>query len=143
LYRPIQLEQYTSIHFSETLFLERLVPTIGSVGDAHNNDLAETTSGLFKTECYRIGSPFLPRQPRTLAELEDAVAAWVHWFNTSRLMHRLGLIPPLECETAYNAATSAANPASALTTECASKSGRFRMQRPRLSAAPIRVPALG
>ncbi|MEI8083920.1 MAG: IS3 family transposase, partial [Actinomycetes bacterium] len=104
--------QYTSIHFSETLLLEGLVPSIGSVGDAYDNALAETTIGLFKTECYRIGSPFLPRQPRTLAELEDAVATWVHWFNTSRLMHRLGLIPPLEYETAYYAATSAANPAS-------------------------------
>jgi transposase InsO family protein len=123
LHRLFESGQYTSIHFSETLLLEGLVPSIGSVGDAYDNALAETTIGLFKTECYRLGSPFLPRQPRTLADLEDAVAAWVHWFNSSRLMHRLGLIPPLEYEAAYYAATSAANPASALTPECASKSG--------------------
>ncbi|MHB1166762.1 MAG: IS3 family transposase [Candidatus Nanopelagicales bacterium] len=115
--------QYTSIHFGEALLLEGLVPSIGTVADAYDNALAETTIGLFKTECYRRGSPFLPRQPRTLAELEDAVAAWVHWYNTDRLMHRLGLIPPLECEAAYYAAERATKPASALTTECASKSG--------------------
>ena len=112
--------QYTSIHFGETLLLEGLVPSIGTVGDAYDNALAETTIGLFKTECYRTGSPFLPRQPRTLAELEDAVAAWVHWYNTDRLMHRIGLIPPLEFEAAYYAAQRSANQASALTTECAS-----------------------
>ena len=27
--------------------------------------------------------------------------AWVHWYNTSPLMHRLGLIPPAEAEAAY------------------------------------------
>jgi len=115
--------QYTSVRFAETLLLEGLVPSIGTVGDAYDNALAETTIGLFKAECYRPGSPFLPRQPRTPAELEAAVAAWVHWYNNDRLMHRLGLIPPLECEAAYYAATRSAEPASALTTECASKSG--------------------
>jgi transposase InsO family protein len=65
----------------------------------------------------------MPRPPRTLVELEVAVATWVHWFNHTRLMHRLGLIPPLEYEAAYYAATRSAKPASALTTECASKSG--------------------
>jgi putative transposase len=75
LQRSIELKQYTSIHFRETPFLERLVPSIGSVGDAYNNALAETAIGRFKTECYRIGSQCLPRQARTLAELKDAVPA--------------------------------------------------------------------
>jgi len=115
--------QYTSVHFAETLLIEGLVPSIGTVADAYDNALAETTIGLFKTECFRPGSPFLPRPPRTLADLEDAVATWAHWYNHTRLMHRLGLIPPLEYEAAYYAATRSAEPASALTTECASKSG--------------------
>lgn len=115
--------QYTSIHFAETLLIEGLVPSIGTVGDAYDNALAETTIGLFKTECYRPGSPFMPRLPRTLAELEEAVSAWVHWYNHDRLMHRLGLIPPLEYEAAYYAATNATITVSAHTTEYAPNSG--------------------
>ena len=41
-------------------------------------------------------------RPRTLVQLDDAVSTWVHWYGTQRLMHRLGLIPPLE----YDAATT-------------------------------------
>ena len=33
-------------------------PSIGTVGDAYDNALAETTIGLYKTECIREGSPF-------------------------------------------------------------------------------------
>jgi hypothetical protein len=31
---------------------------------------------------------------RTLADLEEITSAWVHWYNTARLMHRLGRRPP-------------------------------------------------
>lgn len=41
---------YTSIAFAETLVLEGIAAFIGSVGDAYDNALAETTIGLFKTE---------------------------------------------------------------------------------------------
>jgi len=51
--------------------------------------LAETTIGLYKTECLREGSPFRNGPLRTLADLEDITSAWVHSYNTSRLMHRL------------------------------------------------------
>jgi putative transposase len=50
--------QYTAIRFGETLLLEGLIPSVGSVGDALDNALAETTIGLYKTECVRDGSPF-------------------------------------------------------------------------------------
>jgi transposase InsO family protein len=50
--------QYTSMHFTETLQLHSLRPSIGTVGDAHDNALAETTIGLYKTECTRDDSPF-------------------------------------------------------------------------------------
>jgi transposase InsO family protein len=45
--------QYTSVHFTETLMLAGLAPSIGTVGDALDNALAETTIGLYKTECTR------------------------------------------------------------------------------------------
>lgn len=31
-----------------------------------------------------------------LSDLESLTAAWVHWYNTSRLMHHIGPIPPFE-----------------------------------------------
>jgi transposase InsO family protein len=97
------------------LFLKGLTPSIGSVGDAYDNALAETTIGLYKTECVRAGSPFRHGPIHTLADLEEITSAWVHWYNTRRLMHRLGRIPPAEAETAYYAPTDAITPASSHT----------------------------
>jgi len=42
--------QYVSLKFSEELMLEGIRALIGSVGDAHDNALAELTIGLSKTE---------------------------------------------------------------------------------------------
>ena len=50
--------QYTSVHLGETLLLHGMVPSIGTVGDAFDNALAETTIGLYKHECIRADSPF-------------------------------------------------------------------------------------
>jgi putative transposase len=95
--------QYTAIHYGETLMLQGLIPSVGTVGDALDNALCETTIGLYKTECIRKGSPFRTGPIGTLAELEDITSAWVAWYNTSRLMHRLGRRPPAEAEAAYYA----------------------------------------
>ena len=103
--------QYTAVHFGQTLFLEGLIPSIGTVGDALDNTLAETTIGLYKTECIRDGTPFRHGPLDTLADLEEATSAWVHWYNTSRLMHRLGRIPPAEAEATYYATTDPARTA--------------------------------
>jgi Integrase core domain len=83
--------------------LTGLKPSIGTVGDALDNGLAETTIGLYKTECVRAGSPFRTRPIRTLADLEDITSTWVCWYNASRLMHRLGRRPPTEAEAEYYA----------------------------------------
>jgi len=63
-----------------------MVPWIGTLGDAFDNALAETTIGLSEHECTRADSP-LRRGPLQLLELEMMTADWVHWYNTSRLMH--------------------------------------------------------
>ena len=47
--------QYTSIRFAETLMLAGIAPSVGSVGDAYDNALAETTIGLYKAECTATG----------------------------------------------------------------------------------------
>jgi putative transposase len=93
--------QYTSVRFAQTLLLAGLTGSVGSVGDAYDNALAETTIGLYKTECTRSGSPFRNGPIRTLAGLEETTSAWVAWYNTARLMHRLGRRPPAEAEAGY------------------------------------------
>jgi putative transposase len=103
--------QYTAVHFSETLMLAGLTPSIGTVGDALDNALAETTIGLYKTECIRENSPFRHGPLTTLADLEEATSAWVAWYNNDRLMHRLGRRPPAEAEADYYATTATANQA--------------------------------
>ena len=99
--------QYTSVRFGETLSLSGLVPSIGSVGDAFDNALAETTIGLYKTEAVRDDSPFRRGPLHRLTDVELLTADWVHWYNTDRLMHRLGRIPPIEYETIYYATSTA------------------------------------
>jgi putative transposase len=85
------------------LMLAGLKPSIGTVGVALDNALAETTIGLYKAECVRAGSPFRAGPIRTLSDLENITSAWVHWYNTARLMHRLGRRPPAEVEAEYYA----------------------------------------
>ena len=93
--------RYTSVRFAQTLLLAGLTGSVGSVGDAYDNALAETTIGLYKTECTRSGSPFRNGPIRTLADLEEITSAWVAWYNAERLMHRLGRRPPTEAEAGY------------------------------------------
>ena len=103
--------QYTAVHFGETLSLSGLRPSIGSVGDAYDNALAETTIGLYKNECVRADSPFRHGPLRNLGDVEMITADYIGWFNQQRLMHRLGRVPPAEAEAAYYDRTVANQPA--------------------------------
>src|SRR3546814_12684139 len=94
--------QYTAVHFGETLSLSGLRPSIGSVGDAYDNALAETTIGLYKNECIRADSPFRRGPLRNLGDVELITAASVGWFNQQRLMHRLGRVTPAEAKARYH-----------------------------------------
>ncbi len=60
---PTAGTQYTSIAFSEHLHQAQISPSIGSVGDAYDNALAETTIGLYKTECINPGHRSTPGWP--------------------------------------------------------------------------------
>ena len=103
--------QYTAIRFGEALMLAGLTPSVGTVGDALDNALAETTIGLYKTECIRDDSPFRRGPLAFLVDVEEATSAWVHWYNNARLMHRLGRRPPAEAEADHYARPEAADPA--------------------------------
>jgi len=93
--------QYTSVRFAETLMLAGLAGSIGTVGDAYDNALAETTIGLYKSECAQDGSPFRDGPLATLAQVEKITSARAHWYNNDRLMHRTGLRPPAEADARY------------------------------------------
>ena len=95
--------QYTSLRFAQTLLLEGLAGSVGSAGDALDNALAETTIGLYKAECARDGSPFRDGPLRSRGDVDKITTAWVHWYNTGRLMHRTGLRPPAEADAAWRA----------------------------------------
>jgi len=88
--------QYTSIAYTERLAQAGIDPSVGSVGDAYDNALAETVIGLFKTELIKPGGPW-----RTVEQVEIATLEYVDWFNHRRLFEACGDIPPVELEAAH------------------------------------------
>lgn len=88
--------QYTALRYTERLAEVGAIASIGSVGDSYDNALAESTIGLYKTECVKIDGPF-----RTVDELELATLSWVHWFNDNRLHSSIRYLTPIEMEDLY------------------------------------------
>jgi transposase InsO family protein len=95
--------QYTSIRFSETVALEGLVASIGTIGDAYDNAAADTVMGLDKNEAVAKDSPFRAGPLRGLADVEELTFEWLDWYNNRRLHSALGDVPPNEFETNYYA----------------------------------------
>jgi putative transposase len=87
--------QYTSFAFQQELDDHRVLQSIGSVGDAFDNAMAESFVDTFKTELIA------DRVWRTRSQLELAIVEWVAWFNSERLHESLGDIPPVEFEHLY------------------------------------------
>jgi putative transposase len=73
-------------------------PSVGSVGDSHDNALAETINSLFKVDVIHRRSPW-----RSAEAVEFATLEWVDWFNHRRLLEPIGNIPPGEAEARYYA----------------------------------------
>jgi putative transposase len=92
--------QYTSFAFTAHLLEAGLDASIGTVGDALDNALMESTIGLYKTELIKKDGPW-----KNLADVELATASYIQWFNTTRLHTAIGGIPPDEYEAAYYAQT--------------------------------------
>ncbi|WP_183663605.1 IS3 family transposase [Neomicrococcus aestuarii] len=93
--------QYTSIRYTDTLALEGLQPSIGSVGDAYDNAAAETVMGLFKNEAVAKDSPFRSGALKTETDVMEIVFEWVHWYNNERLHSALDHQTPEEYEQTY------------------------------------------
>ena len=92
LRRPVEPGQYTSFDYTQVLDDHRLLQSVGSVGDAYDNALAESFVDSFKTELIA------DRVWRTRARLELAVVEYISWFNHDRLHESLGDTPPVEFE---------------------------------------------
>ena len=88
--------QYTSVRFTDRLLEEGIDASIGSVGDAHDNSLAESINGLFKTELIK------PRRPwRNADHVEAETATYLNWFNNRRLYEYCGDMPPVKLEQIF------------------------------------------
>lgn len=85
--------QYTAIAFTDRLVEVGIDASIGTVGDAHDNSLAESINGLYKAELIKRTGPW-----RDAAHVESATADYLRWFNHDRLYEFCGDMPPIECE---------------------------------------------
>ncbi|NUV72559.1 transposase [Streptomyces sp. CAI-121] len=100
LQRPVESGQYTTLRIAGHLDAAGIGTSIGSVGDAYDNALMESTIGLFKAELIKPGRPL-----RTLSQVELATAKWIDWYCHRRLHGEIGHIPPAEYETNYYCST--------------------------------------
>ena len=87
--------QYTSVDYTQTLADHGVLASVGSVGDAYDNALAESFVDSFKTELIS------DRVWRSRSQLELAVVEYIGWFNHDRLHQALGDVPPAEWEALY------------------------------------------
>jgi putative transposase len=97
LRRPRESTQYTSIDYTQTLADHGVLASVGSVGDAYDNSMAESFVDTIKTEL--IGD----RVWRTCSQLELAIVEYLGWFNDARLHESLGDLTPAEFEALYAA----------------------------------------
>jgi putative transposase len=89
--------QYTSADYTQVLDDHRVLASIGSVGDAYDNALAESFVDSYKTELIA------DRVWRSRSQLELATVEYIGWFNHQRLHESLGDIPPVEFEQLHAA----------------------------------------
>jgi transposase InsO family protein len=87
--------QYTSADYTQTLDDHGVLASVGSVGDAFDNAMAESFVDTFKTELIA------DRSWRSRTQLELAVVEYIAWFNNDRLHEALVDLPPAEFESLY------------------------------------------
>jgi putative transposase len=88
--------QYLAIRYADALSAAGAVASVGTVGDSYDNALAESTIGQLKAELVHRRGPW-----RTIEQLEFALFEYLDWWNHRRLHSEIGMITPVEKETAY------------------------------------------
>lgn len=97
--------QYTSVALTERLIEAGADPSVGTVGDALDNALAETTVGSFKTELIRRHGPW-----RDIDHVEIQTLTWVDFFNNDRPHEYLDDLTPTLVENLHYHRTQQASP---------------------------------
>jgi putative transposase len=88
-----QGSQYTSIAFGQRCEEMNVRPSMGTVGDAYDNAMAE--SFFASLECELVDR----RSWKTLTEARLAVFTWIEsWYNPHRLHSKLGYLSPIDFE---------------------------------------------
>ena len=128
--------QYTSYAFTQVLDDHGVLGSIGSVGDAYDNALAESFVDSFKTELIA------DRVWRTRTQLELAIVEYVGWFNHARLHEALGDIPPAEFEQLHQARISGNRSVATRSPKPADRLYASRPERERASNAATALSAL-
>jgi transposase InsO family protein len=97
--------QYTSIAVAETPVLEGIAASIGGVGDAYDNALAETMLGLFKAEPSAAAAPSC--RVRWASSTTSSTPRWngSTGSTTAGCTASWAASPPEEYENAYYAQT--------------------------------------
>ena len=96
LHRPFEFTQYTSLAFGQRLEQARILGSMGTVGDALDNAVAESFFATLQVE-------LLDRQPRqTRAQLMTTIFDYIEvFFNRQRPHSTLGYLNPTEYEEMY------------------------------------------
>ena len=99
-----QGSQYTSVIFGKRCAEMGVRPSMGSVGDAYDNAMAES---FFATlECELIDR----RSWKTHTEARHAIFTWIEaWYNPKRRHSSIGQISPIEFERKHEQSKQAAN----------------------------------
>jgi putative transposase len=92
--------QYTALAFTEELAEAGIAGSIGTVGDALDNALMESTIGLYKTELILPYSS--TRNWSGVREVERETAEWVRWYNNERIHSSIDYLTPIEWEVMYS-----------------------------------------
>ena len=78
LHRLVEPAQYTSFAFTTRLIDAGADPSVGSVGDAYDNAMAESQIGAYKTELIRPEGPW--------RDVEHVEAESAHYAARNRLV---------------------------------------------------------
>jgi hypothetical protein len=122
---PLESAQYTSYAFTQVLDDHGVLASIGSVGDAFDNALAESFVDSFKTELIA------DRVWCTRTQFELAIVEYVGWFNAMRLHEALGDRPPEEFERLHEPPISGNRSVAVLSPRAADRLSAARLERAR------------
>jgi putative transposase len=104
LRRPLERKQYTSWAFGKRLRAAGLLGSMGSVGDAYDNAVAESFFGTLQLE-------LLDRRPRwsSREQLASAIFDYIEsFYNRTRRHSSINMHSPIDYEALHTAAQAAA-----------------------------------